>query len=134
MGIMQSLLTLVRRESQARSVSRIDRIVVRIGALSGVEPEALRFAFDAVAPAELGPAARLDIETIPATARCRACRATFTADRYGILVCPDCGEFSADILTGRELELARMEYVETRDKGAKGRRDQGTNGPKDEDS
>ena len=48
LGIMESAVDAALREARAHQASRIHRLVLRIGALSGVEPDSLRFAFDVV--------------------------------------------------------------------------------------
>jgi hypothetical protein len=48
LGIMSSAMESVLQQAHARGAQRVHRIVLRIGALAGVEPESLRFAFDVV--------------------------------------------------------------------------------------
>ena len=112
-GIMESTLAAVRREALARNAAHVDRIVVRIGVLSGVEPDALRFAFEACAPGTLAEGAELDIESVPALAHCATCDRDFAAGRGFICCCPGCGNFSGDLRSGRELELRRIEFTPT---------------------
>ena len=110
---MESTLAAVRREALARNAAHVDRIVLRIGVLSGVEPDALRFAFEACAPGTLAADAELAIETVPALAYCATCRREFAAGRGFICCCPDCGDYSGDLRSGRELELRRIEFTPT---------------------
>lgn len=106
---MESALGAVLREARARGAARVHRIVLRIGSLSGVEPEALRFAFDVVARDTLAAAATLDIENVPARARCSACQEEFGVETGFIFTCPRCGHLCGDIRSGRELELSHLE-------------------------
>ena len=85
------------------------RIVIRIGALSGVEPEALRFAFDVVTRDTIADRASLEVDSVPALAYCAYCASEFEAEGGAILACPRCGNYSGDIRRGRELELAQIE-------------------------
>jgi hydrogenase nickel incorporation protein HypA/HybF len=110
-GIMESTLDVVRRQAEQHRASRVHRIVLRIGALSGVEPEALRFAFDAVTRGTLADGAELAIEAVPARAHCAACARDFAAGPGFIFACPDCGQLSGDLRQGRELELVRLEMT-----------------------
>jgi hydrogenase nickel incorporation protein HypA/HybF len=109
-GIMESTLAAVRREALARDATQVERIVLRIGALSGVDADALRFAFAACAPGTLAEHAELDIEIVPAVAHCATCHGNFSAGLGHICRCPNCGDLSGDLRTGRELELRRIEY------------------------
>jgi hydrogenase nickel incorporation protein HypA/HybF len=110
-GIMESTLATVRREALARGAAHVDRIVLRIGVLAGVEPEALRFAFAACSPGTLAEGAELAIETVPALAHCAGCGRDFAAGLGHICRCPACGDFSGDLRSGRELELRRIEFT-----------------------
>lgn len=108
---MESALDAVRREARAHHARHVERIVLRIGAISGVEPEALRFAFDALIPGTIARDARLDIESVPARVHCRSCAKDFVAERGFIFRCPGCGDFSSEVREGRELELSRIEFT-----------------------
>jgi hydrogenase nickel incorporation protein HypA/HybF len=106
---MESAIGAVLREARARGAVRVHRIVLRIGTLSGVEPEALRFAFDVAAADTLAATATLDIENVPARAHCSACHEEFGVESGFIFTCPRCGQLCGDIRQGRELELSHLE-------------------------
>jgi hydrogenase nickel incorporation protein HypA/HybF len=108
-GIMAATIAAVLRETRARHATRVHRIVLRVGALSGVDPESLRFAFDVVARETPAAEAVLEIETLPGRAHCAACAADFAASSGYIFCCPRCRRLSGDIRQGRELELFRLE-------------------------
>jgi hydrogenase nickel incorporation protein HypA/HybF len=110
-GIMESTLAVVRREAEARQAAHVDRIVLRIGVLSGAEPESLRFAFEACSPGTIAEGAELAIESVPALAHCATCDRDFAAGRGFICCCPGCGNYSGDLRSGRELELASIEFT-----------------------
>ncbi len=110
-GIIESALAEVERHATEQRARRIERIVLRIGALSGVEIESLRFAFEAVAPNTIAAGAVLEIEEVPAAVYCHQCGREFAADKSYIFTCPDCGSLCGDIRRGRELELSRIEMT-----------------------
>jgi hydrogenase nickel incorporation protein HypA/HybF len=110
-GIMESTLAAVRREALARNAAHVDRIVLRIGVLSGVEPEALRFAFEACSPGTLAEGAEFDIVSVPALAHCPTCDRDFAPGAGFICCCPTCGNYSGDLRAGRELELSSIEFT-----------------------
>ena len=109
LGIMESAVQSAISSAYSRGKNKIHRLVLRVGALSGVEPESLRFAFDAVSQRTIAEGANLVLEVIPALAYCRICDADFAAATPGIFCCPSCGHLSAELRTGRELELAQIE-------------------------
>lgn len=110
-GIMESALAVIGQQAAANGASRVTRVVLRIGRLSGVDLDALRFAFDALVPGTSAADAILEIESVAARAHCRACHRDFTATTGFILACPHCRAFSSDIRAGRELDIARLEFI-----------------------
>lgn len=109
-GIMESTLDAIRHQAVKHGATRVSRIVLRIGTLAGVDQDALRFAYEALAPCTIAAGAVLEIETVPARAHCAACQTEFGVERGFIFQCPSCGEYSGDIRAGRELGIARLEF------------------------
>ena len=109
-GIMQSALDAIRNQAEKHAATRVSRIVLRIGTLAGVDHDALRFAYEALAPGSIANGATLEIEPVPARARCATCGTEFGVERGFIFQCPRCGEYSGDIRAGRELGIARLEF------------------------
>ena len=108
-GIMASAMDTVLAQARSHGASRVHLIVLRIGALSGVQPEALRFAFDVVAKGTPADGATLEIDMVPARARCPDCDLEFEPDSGFIFTCPKCSRICGELSAGRELELARIE-------------------------
>lgn len=99
----------VLAQAREHEATQVHRIVLRVGALSGVEPDALRFAFEAVIKGTPAANADLDLETVPARGRCADCDLEFDVQSDFIFTCPKCGRISGELVQGRELELARIE-------------------------
>ncbi|HEY5550699.1 MAG TPA: hydrogenase maturation nickel metallochaperone HypA [Opitutaceae bacterium] len=111
-GIMESALAVIGREAGAHGATQLARVILRVGAISGVEPEALRFAFEALSPGTVAEGAELVIEQVPARAHCAECDGEFTVEGSWLFECPLCHTLSGDVRSGRELELARLEFFE----------------------
>lgn len=105
---MQNALEAAENHTRQAGATRIHRLVLRVGALSGVVPEALESAFAVLAPGSLAEGARLEIESVGILGWCESCQKEFPC---GDLInnCPQCGEPTAAIRRGRELELAQLE-------------------------
>jgi hydrogenase nickel incorporation protein HypA/HybF len=87
----------------------VRRIVLEVGKLSAVLPDALRFCFDAAAEGTAAEGARLDIVEVPGIARCRACGARVELSRpFGRC---ECGGSDLEWLSGEELRIKEMEVV-----------------------
>jgi hydrogenase nickel incorporation protein HypA/HybF len=109
LGIMESAVAAALAKARERGAGRIHRIVLRIGALSGVEPDSLQFAFGPTTLGTPAEGADLDIEVVPARARCSSCGIDFEAADGSIFSCPQCDSLSGELLQGREIELSRIE-------------------------
>ncbi|MDR3677619.1 MAG: hydrogenase maturation nickel metallochaperone HypA [Acidobacteriota bacterium] len=108
LSIADSILDSVRQEAQKHPGAHVTKVGVRIGALSGVEPEALSFGFSAlVKGSDLEPLA-LEIEAVPRRQRCPACDITFTVTEDN-LACPRCANGETLLAGGEELDLAYLE-------------------------
>jgi hydrogenase nickel incorporation protein HypA/HybF len=84
---------------------------VRIGMLSGVDCEALRFAWEIARAGTRLESTALEIESVPLLVRCPACGRTHAAEVHCIL-CPQCVTPAQEIIEGRELQLASLEIDE----------------------
>lgn len=98
----------VRLAAEAAGVRRVRKLTLRVGALSGVVPDALRFAFDVVGRGTAVAGASLEIETVPAVCWCATCAQEFASENF-LDECPRCHNLSGDLRRGRELEIAAVE-------------------------
>lgn len=108
LGIANSLLQEAQEEAQRHPHSRLRKLKLRVGEMSGVNPEALRFCFEvAVRESQLEPL-ELEVEICARRQRCPACNQTFAVVNYD-LKCPQCGSAKTEFASGDELELASLE-------------------------
>ncbi len=105
---MQSALESAEKSARSSGATQIHLIRLRVGAMTGVVPDALQFAFEVVRSGTLAANARLEVETIPATCWCAGCQREFVTEDY-VFECPDCHQLSGTLRRGRELELASLE-------------------------
>lgn len=84
---------------------------VKIGVLSGVDCEALRFAWEIARAGTPLAETALKIESVPLLVRCPVCGETHAAEIQSI-VCPRCVTPEQQILAGRELQLTSLEMEE----------------------
>jgi hydrogenase nickel incorporation protein HypA/HybF len=111
LGIASAILDAVRDEAEKHPGAHVSKVGVRVGALSGVEPEALSFGFTAlVLGTDLAPLT-LEIETVPRRQRCPSCDITFEAAEEN-LACPRCANADTTLAGGEELDLAYFEVEE----------------------
>lgn len=108
MGLMRRMLEDAEGAAAGR---RVLGLTVRVGALSGAVPEALRFAFEALTEGtgEEGKGMWLELKEEGARFRCAGCGGEFEAAVGGGYVCPECGGIGGELVSGRELELESIE-------------------------
>jgi hydrogenase nickel incorporation protein HypA/HybF len=114
LSIANSLVELVAQQVALEEQSQVRVIKLRIGALSCVHRDALMFSFDLVTQDTPLSHAKLDIETVPISIYCPKCDTIEQLDGIQSLRCPQCQTPSADIRSGRELDLYSLE-LEARD-------------------
>lgn len=102
-GILNIAEDAARRERFAR----VTLLRLEAGALSGVEPRALRFALEALAPGTVLRDARIEIDTPPGLAWCMPCGATVTLAARGD-ACPRCASYQLQPTGGTELRVLDM--------------------------
>ncbi|OJF11107.1 hydrogenase maturation nickel metallochaperone HypA/HybF [Couchioplanes caeruleus] len=85
----------------------VHTVTVRVGALTAVVPDALRFCFALAVEGTVADGARLAVEHRPGTLRCRRCGTDARIDDP-ILLCP-CGSADVAVIAGRELQIVSME-------------------------
>lgn len=105
-SIVQALVERVEQEAAARNAVAVDRLVLRIGELSGVEVELLATAFLTFRERTICARAALEVATVSAAWACRTC-GTGVA-RGAVLQCAACGGQVA-LLRGDEIVLERIE-------------------------
>lgn len=107
-GIAGSILDAVRQEMARYPAARARGVIVRIGELAAVEPDALRFCFEALKRDTEFEALELKIEFCPRRHRCPVCGAEFIVAGYDF-GCPECGQEKTEFASGNQLELASLE-------------------------
>jgi hydrogenase nickel incorporation protein HypA/HybF len=105
-----SIFDIAQTQCRERGCTAVDSITVRLGKASGVLPESLEFAFNALKENTLASKAKLVFEIVPVGGTCRSCKKEFEAlDKPYVLSCPHCGSTEFEITKGREMEIVSLE-------------------------
>lgn len=110
LSVCLSLLDQVQAIARSHGATRVERILLQIGPLSGVEGGLLRNAYPLAAAGTLAEDAVLDIEPAPVRVRCTQCGAESDATPNRLL-CAACGSHQTRLISGDELLLARVELT-----------------------
>ncbi len=88
--------------------ARVAAVSIRVGAMSGVIPEALGFAWDVATQGSPLAGAALRIDHIPAAVHCPSCEREIEIAGYKMR-CPVCDTPTPRIVRGRELDILSLE-------------------------
>lgn len=104
LALTQEIVELVSRRVAG---ARVTRVVLEVGRLSAVLPDAIRFCFDICADGTPLQGAALDVVEVPGAGRCRRCGETVPLERpFGTCAC---GGTDLEWLSGDELKIKEVE-------------------------
>lgn len=104
--------SLVEQASEAAARAGAERVLevrLRVGALAGIEPEALLFCYDLSVRGTLLEGSRLVMLSLPMVLHCPTCDTEVEQPDVRRFSCPRCGTATGDLRQGRELELESLE-------------------------
>ena len=108
MSLCEGVLRVLEENARAQGYRRVKTVWLEIGALSGVEIAAMRFAFDAVMHGTLAEGAILEIIDKPGSAWCMQCMKTVPV-RQRFDACPACGGCQLQVNGGEEMRIKELE-------------------------
>jgi len=108
LSIAKSILDLALRRARDDGFRRIHSVHLKIGRLSGIEPESLRFCFGVLSADTLAQSAVLEVEILPLRGKCRACGGEFDLPEIDF-VCPGCHNSDIEVISGTEMVMDKME-------------------------
>jgi hydrogenase nickel incorporation protein HypA/HybF len=103
LSITQSVVEAV---TERTGTAVVVSVRLRVGRLSGVVPDSMRFCFDLVTAGTPLEGALLEIDRPEGRGCCRTCGAEFALPD-AVLLC-DCGSADVEVLAGRELSVASV--------------------------
>lgn len=108
MSLAEGVLQLVEDSAKQNGFAQVKTVWLEIGQLAGVEPEAMRFCFDAIAQNTLLQGARLEIIETQGRGWCLSCSQTVPIQlRYD--PCPLCGDYQVQPTEGLDMRVKELE-------------------------
>lgn len=89
--------------------TRVSKVFLQIGKLSGVDKNALNFSFEIAAKDTQLEGATLEIEDLPIITHCEKCDKNIELGNPPIFRCDTCGETTPNIIQGKELDIISVE-------------------------
>lgn len=107
LGIVYEVIKVVDRFVIENQVTHVEKIVLEIGQLSQAVPRFIEACYPAAVSETPYEKTQLEIITIPAIGKCRACQT-----HYNIVesqkVCPSCSGEVFDLVTGQEFSIKEI--------------------------
>jgi len=108
MSLCEDVVQLIEDQATTQRFTRVSTVWLEIGALAGVEIQAMHFSFTAVARGTVADSAKLEIIDIAGIANCPACNQCIPVlARFD--VCSECGHYPLDIIAGEEMRIKELE-------------------------
>ena len=113
LSIAASIVEAVSESASAYPGSRVKEVRLRVGALASVVEDSLQFCWQLATDDTPLAGSVLVIRKLPVILHCAACGVDSEIDGVQSFRCPQCGQSSADLRQGRELEIESIEIEET---------------------
>lgn len=108
MSLCEGIRNLIEDQARAHAITRVKSVRVEIGRFSGVEKDALSFAFDVVMRGSVAEGARLEMIDLPGRAMCYDCIHEVEIENR-LDPCPDCGGGKLMPVGGDEMRIKDLE-------------------------
>jgi len=108
LALMACMMEIILGEARSQGFSKVSKVVLEIGEMAGVEPEAMRFAFDVSSCGTLAAGAELAIEQPEGLVQCLDCLRTAPV-RKVLGCCPHCAGTRLEVVAGKEMRLKFLE-------------------------
>ncbi len=108
LSVAKDLIAMIIDVAKKNDATRVTSVTVEIGALSGIEPDALEFAFEAVSRDTMLEGCAFEMELTPLTVLCPKCAWRGEVDKL-YPICGDCGNAQVEVIGGRELRLLSLD-------------------------
>ena len=111
LSIAEAIINSTLDELNKNGGGKVEEVGLRIGALSGVMPEALEFAYEIAVRDTALDGSRISMELVSATGICSDCGEPCSFELTPFM-CPACGSFQIDLKGGYELDIS---YIKIED-------------------
>jgi hydrogenase nickel incorporation protein HypA/HybF len=112
MGIVQSIMEILEQQVQAHNAKKVVAVNLEFGALAGVLPEAIEFAFEILSKDTVAEGAILGITVIPIKIHCFECGKDSVLEVFDPF-CPFCSSATVAIIQGREMRISSLEVEDS---------------------
>lgn len=110
LALASEVVAIIEQAALSDRFGRVVEVHLEVGRLSCVEPDALRFCFEAIRGGTIASGAELVMTLVPGRARCRKCGTESELDSH-FDPCPGCGAFGMEITGGNSMKVTGLEVA-----------------------
>lgn len=110
LSIALGIVKIAEDETSKAKVSKVTKIELEIGVLSGVEIDSLNFIWESAVKDSVLELAEKEISIIEGIGKCADCDSEFDMENI-YDCCPNCGSNFKGILKGKELRVKALEVI-----------------------
>lgn len=107
-GVAESILKTITTEANKSGAKEITKVHIKVGGLSGVEPNSLSFALEILKANTMAANAEFEIERIKVVGICGECGKESNPDSH-FSMCGHCGSPALEIVAGEEFEISYID-------------------------
>jgi|YelNatPaOPRAMG01_1025707.scaffolds.fasta_scaffold01570_18 hydrogenase nickel insertion protein HypA len=108
LSIASSIMGIVLESVPSNEEKHVKIVRVKVGELTAVVPESLEFCFEAITAGTPLEGAKLEIEHIGITGKCKECGGVFKVASL-TFYCQYCNSPNIEIISGNELQVSEIE-------------------------
>jgi len=116
LSIASAILDRAKAVAEKNGNARVTKVGLRIGEISGVEADALRFGFEALCRGSAMEGTELEIESCKRRQRCGSCSTEFEPEGGPLALsmsCPSCASDDSVCIAGKELDVMFIELEDS---------------------
>ncbi len=110
LSIALGIIKIAEDETRKADATKVEKIELQIGALSGVELDALDYVWEQAVKDTVLEGAELEIDFVSGKARCLECQTEFSMEKV-YDNCPKCQSYFKEIISGKELLVKALEVI-----------------------
>ncbi len=107
-SIVQALLNQCEEIAEKNSVTKVKKVVTKIGVLSGVEPDLLQTAFDTFKEGTICDGCDFVMNIQKVIIYCNDCKNDSELDEL-VMACPKCSGLNTNVIDGEDMYLMTLE-------------------------
>jgi hydrogenase nickel insertion protein HypA len=107
-SVVQALLEQIEGVAEKNEATKVTKIIVKIGVMSGIEAHLLEIAFNTFKEKTICDSAEFVMNIQPITIRCNSCNEISELDEVHYC-CPKCESIDVEVIDGEDMFLMSLE-------------------------